>query len=192
MQPRLQLLPSPGHTGNTLESALSQLAISQGEIDTRQNTYSTGPVVQTPSSLRTTSEQSGVDATVDATTSSQALILSPLQNQISISDPDDIDANDIADVDQSINETLEQRFDDSAQEIWEDLRSTSRKLLRYAEDVLHASSQSQARDPPQAQDTQDRKGAQFRSRLCNNRFEARSYTSAQVRCPGVEIQRGTR
>jgi hypothetical protein len=155
MQPRLQLLPSPGHTGNILESALSQITIPKGEIDTRQNTYSTGPVAQTPSSLRTTSEQSGVDATVDATTGSQALMLSPLQNQISISDPDDIDANDIADVDQSINETLEQRFDDSAQEIWEDLRSTSRKLLRYAEDVLHASSQPQAHDSPQVQDTQD-------------------------------------
>jgi hypothetical protein len=155
MQPRLQLLSSPDHMGNTLESALSQLTTQQAEIDTRRNAYSTGPVAQTLSSLRATSEQPEVDVPVDATTGSQALILSPLQNQISISDPDDIDANDIADVDQSINETLEQQFDDSTQEIWEDLRSTSRKLLRYAEDVLHASSQPQAHHSPEVQDTQD-------------------------------------
>jgi hypothetical protein len=155
MQPRLQLLSSPDNTGHTLESSLSQLTISQGEIDTRRNNYSTGLIAQTPSSLKLTSAQSGVDAPVDATTGAQALILSPLQNHITISDPDDIDANEIADVDHSINETLEQRFDDSAQEIWEDLRSTSRKLLRYAEEVLHASSHPPVREALESENTKD-------------------------------------
>ncbi|PSN65795.1 hypothetical protein BS50DRAFT_668310 [Corynespora cassiicola Philippines] len=74
----------------------------------------------------------------------------------------DMDEEEILEIDRTINETIDRHFEESAQEIWEEVRVVSPHVLRYAEDVLNTSyeqSQNPQSSPgPQSQNPQSSPG----------------------------------
>jgi hypothetical protein len=86
------------------------------------------------------------DSTPNVTGMSQALIPYPGQEEELDEAADGLDTEEIIEVERRIFGTLDQTSDGSIQEIWEDLGSALRKVIRYAREVNSAAAQA----PPQA------------------------------------------
>jgi hypothetical protein len=86
------------------------------------------------------------ESTPNVTDMSQALILYPGQEEELDEDADGLDTEEIIEVERAILGTLDHTSDGSIQDIWEDLGSALRKVIRYAQEVNYAATQA----PPQA------------------------------------------
>ena len=79
------------------------------------------------------------DTQPEQTGISQAIILYPGREEELDEDADGLDTEEIVQVERTILGTLDPISDGTMQDIWEDLRSTLRKVVRYAVEVHEAS-----------------------------------------------------
>jgi hypothetical protein len=151
LQPPVQpLLPSNTRAAIMNDASTESIMRPLAGHSPRQITFSEDP---TPQTL-------GVDAEVSQTPDgssnempisgmSQALIQSPLQEEEFIEGLDGSTTNESTEIDQKICDTVEETLYQEPQgtehDIWEDLRSLSRRVIKYAEENLRGASQTTSR-----------------------------------------------
>lgn len=151
LQPPVQpLLPSNTRAaimnGASTESIMRPLAGHSPQ----QITFSEEPTLQTLGvDVEVSQTPDGSSDEMPISRMSQALIRSPLQEEEFIEGLDGSTTNESTEIDQKICDTIEETLYQEPQgtehDIWEDLRSLSRRVIKYAEENLRGASQTTSR-----------------------------------------------
>jgi hypothetical protein len=141
-QSATQLLTPFSGNASTLEVLSPESAVVPNGRNTPQEIAYAADLSQQTQSFSTDQEpkretpKTTLISGLKATNSSQALALSPLRQKYSSENLEDHNTDQIDEVEHNINEVLDVQFKNSGQEVWEDMRTVSRKVLQYATDIL--------------------------------------------------------
>ncbi|KAL1591703.1 hypothetical protein SLS60_011702 [Paraconiothyrium brasiliense] len=184
LQPTIQPPLLLDGTSTALEGVLTPPALTRLQLD-----YPVQPASQhsdPDSEANPRDHGTSVGNAISGTSQPQGLIPVPSQEIESSNDEDKPETSEIVEIQQRVTATVDAQYNASAQEIWEDLRTVSRKALRYAEDVLRDCSQVETKNQPSTQEARPagiRKGPDQ-----NAQYVPVKTVHSEMRIPGSQAQ----